>query len=210
MAIVVVGGGHRGIGKTALVCGLILALPEYRWIAVKITSDDHGKTAQVWEETEAGKRTDTARYLTAGAARAFLITASEENIKEHIAEFQSGLGFEQNLIYESNRIVEFVRPDVCLLVDNPSHALAPKNTLLRIAAIADATVSRGPGNSVCARSDSVGGGLGCTSTGSGAARTDFQLVAFERISPQMREWVRQRIPEKRNQAPGVSGMCNPA
>jgi len=41
MAIIVVGGSNRGVGKTSLVCGLIAALPEYRWTAVKITTDDH-------------------------------------------------------------------------------------------------------------------------------------------------------------------------
>jgi hypothetical protein len=41
MAIIVVGGSNRGVGKTALVCGLIAALPEYRWTAVKITAHDH-------------------------------------------------------------------------------------------------------------------------------------------------------------------------
>jgi hypothetical protein len=41
MAIIVVGGSNRGVGKTALVCGLIAALPEYRWTAVKITTHDH-------------------------------------------------------------------------------------------------------------------------------------------------------------------------
>jgi hypothetical protein len=41
MAIIVVGGSNRGVGKTALVCGLIRALTEYRWAAVKITSHLH-------------------------------------------------------------------------------------------------------------------------------------------------------------------------
>ena len=38
MAIIVVCGSGRGVGKTALVCGLIAALPELRWTAWKITS----------------------------------------------------------------------------------------------------------------------------------------------------------------------------
>jgi hypothetical protein len=63
MAILVVGGSHRGVGKTALVCGLMGALPEYRWIAIKITSDDHCKPTSIFEETEIGQGTDTARYL---------------------------------------------------------------------------------------------------------------------------------------------------
>lgn len=41
MAIVVIGGSNRGVGKTALVCALIRALPEYHWVAVKITTHDH-------------------------------------------------------------------------------------------------------------------------------------------------------------------------
>jgi len=41
MAIIVVGGSNRGVGKTTLVCALIAALPEYRWNAVKITTHDH-------------------------------------------------------------------------------------------------------------------------------------------------------------------------
>jgi molybdopterin-guanine dinucleotide biosynthesis protein len=45
MAIIVVGGSNRGVGKTALVCGLIAALPEYRWAAVKIASHVPTQTA---------------------------------------------------------------------------------------------------------------------------------------------------------------------
>ena len=43
MAIIVVGGSNKGVGKTALVCGLIAALPEYRWAAVKISSHMHAQ-----------------------------------------------------------------------------------------------------------------------------------------------------------------------
>ena len=51
MAIIVVGGSNRGAGKTALVCGLIAALPEFHWIAVKVTDHDHGQPSPIWEET---------------------------------------------------------------------------------------------------------------------------------------------------------------
>jgi len=67
MAIVVVGGSGRGVGKTALVCGLIAALPEFNWTAIKITGHDHGQPKPVWEETQPGQGTDTARFLAAGA-----------------------------------------------------------------------------------------------------------------------------------------------
>ena len=75
MAIIVVGGSSRGVGKTALVCGLIASLPEFRWTAVKITGHKHGKPEPVWEETTAGQGSDTARYLAAGARWALLVSA---------------------------------------------------------------------------------------------------------------------------------------
>ena len=78
MAVIVVGGGGRGAGKTALVCGLMRALPEISWTAVKITTHEHGNSTPIWEETAPGDTTDTARYLAAGARRALLVTASEE------------------------------------------------------------------------------------------------------------------------------------
>ena len=42
MAIVVVGGHTRNIGKTSVVAGLIAALPQRRWTAIKITQFGHG------------------------------------------------------------------------------------------------------------------------------------------------------------------------
>ena len=80
MAIVVVGGSDRNVGKTSLICGLIAPLPEFQWAAVKITSHAHGVRDAVWEETAAGQGTDTARYLAAGARRAFLLTATDEEL----------------------------------------------------------------------------------------------------------------------------------
>src|SRR5438132_549717 len=42
MAILVIGGHSRSVGKTSVVAGLITALPERRWTAVKITQFGHG------------------------------------------------------------------------------------------------------------------------------------------------------------------------
>jgi len=72
MAIVVVGGSNRGVGKTALVCGLIAALPEYRWTAVKITGHDHpqpvtpgraGSGAALAPHHPHGPRSSSFRYF---------------------------------------------------------------------------------------------------------------------------------------------------
>ena len=37
MAVIVVGGHSRSIGKTSVVAGLIARLPEFHWTAFKIT-----------------------------------------------------------------------------------------------------------------------------------------------------------------------------
>ena len=42
MAIVVVGGHSRNVGKTSVVAGLIAGLPEFHWTAFKITQYGHG------------------------------------------------------------------------------------------------------------------------------------------------------------------------
>src|ERR1700743_3953005 len=87
MAIVVVGGHTRNIGKTSVVAGLIAAVPERHCTAFKVTQFGHGMcsangepcdcetadhTIAVSEERAGGDwTTDSGRYLTAGAMRAF-------------------------------------------------------------------------------------------------------------------------------------------
>jgi hypothetical protein len=58
MAIVVVGGQSRNVGKTSVVAGLIRTMPERRWTAVKISQHPHGLEAgrgfEVIEERGSG------------------------------------------------------------------------------------------------------------------------------------------------------------
>src|SRR5271165_2070122 len=109
MAIVVVGGSGRNVGKTSLICGLIAATPEVPWTAVKITSHSHGQPEPVWEETTPGQGTDTSRFLAAGARRALLMTAEQSELS--LAGCAAALGSEGNLIFESNRITT-AEPDL--------------------------------------------------------------------------------------------------
>ena len=87
MAIVVIGGHSRSVGKTSVVAGLISALPEFDWTAVKITQHGHGicsangeacdcATADhswaISEERDRSGASDTSRFLVAGAVQALL------------------------------------------------------------------------------------------------------------------------------------------
>jgi hypothetical protein len=176
MAIVVVGGSGRGVGKTALVCGLIAALPEFNWTAIKITGHDHGQPKPVWEETQPGQGTDTARFLAAGARRALLVTAEPEEFAQSVRRFlQPFLEEQQNLIIESNSTLRLLRPDLCLAVEDGPET-AHKASFGLVMERADALVR------LAGQDEKVEG-----------ARPLFHLAAMERISPEMLRWLRGKL-----------------
>jgi hypothetical protein len=176
MPIIVVGGSGRNAGKTSLVCGLIAALPEFRCTAVKVTSHAHDERESVWQETAAVQGTDTGRYLTAGARRAFLVTATDEKLP--IAEIQAAIGSDTNVIYESNRIVGALRPDLCIgVIGGTGTEMKPSfETFLDRADALVMTADRDLGGLKLPSSVKI-----------------FRLGQFDRISSEMLEWLRARL-----------------
>jgi hypothetical protein len=137
MAIVVIGGHSRNIGKTSLVEGLISAMPEFRWTAVKITQFGHGVCSAhgepcdceprdldhpfaITEESDRSGRTDTSRFLAAGAKRALWVRTRQGLLAEAMPELRRCLADWQNVIMESNSVMQFVRPDLYLTVLDPA------------------------------------------------------------------------------------------
>jgi hypothetical protein len=136
MAIVVVGGHTRNIGKTSVVAGLISAMPEMRWTAFKITQFGHGMcsangepcdcetaehTLAVSEERAGGDSgTDSGRYLAAGAERSFWVRTRQGDLAEAMPRIRKELALVQNAIIESNSILRFLRPDLYLSVLDPA------------------------------------------------------------------------------------------
>jgi hypothetical protein len=181
MTVIVVGGAGHGVGKTALVCGLILALKEIEWTAIKITSHDYGREAQVWEESSAGEGTDTSRYLAAGARKAMLVTAGDEELEDAIRHALSrcvapGGGVSaMGIIFESNRVLRFVEPELCLGVEGAPDS-ERKASYERVAVRANAVVRR-------AERDGVVEG----------ARPVFELADLERLSERMKDWLREKL-----------------
>ncbi len=135
MAIVVVGGHSRNIGKTSVVAGLIGALPERRWTAIKITQFGHGvcsangepcdcetadHTVAMSEERERGSGTDSSRYLAAGAARSFWVRTRQGELSEampRVRRLMEEAG--GDVLVESNSVLRFLQPDVSLSVLDP-------------------------------------------------------------------------------------------
>jgi hypothetical protein len=180
VAILVVGGSTKDIGKTALVCAIISELRGFDWTAVKITAHDYiadvvdraSAYPAIREETIAGQLTDTSRYLAAGARRALLVTRSGAEVP--VEEIRRAVGADRNVIYESNRIVDVIKPDVCLaLMTEDGETKASFERLLRVA---DAVVSVG--------------GLAAEVP---MESRRFRLNSSDQLSPEMMKWLRERL-----------------
>jgi hypothetical protein len=140
--LIVVGGHTRSIGKTQLVCDVIGAFPRANWVAGKITQYGHGVCAQNGEncdcapdehicaidwETRADTGTDSARFLTAGAKRAFWLRTKQgylaegmPMLREALAETLGNGDEAPTVIVESNSLMQFVRPSLYLAVIDPA------------------------------------------------------------------------------------------
>jgi molybdopterin-guanine dinucleotide biosynthesis protein len=131
MAIVVVGGHSRNVGKTSVVAGLIAALLAYNWTAFKITQFGHAghsrgdaPDASAWritQESNHSGRDDTSRFLAAGAKAAFLVETAEVRLHEAMPAIQSKLAEAENAIIESNSILQFLQPDLYIVVLDPAN-----------------------------------------------------------------------------------------
>src|SRR6185503_15302601 len=95
MKMVMVGGHTRNIGKTSVVEGIIRAMPEMSWTAVKITQFGHGVCSldgeacecavtehqfSISEERKKDSGTDTARFFAAGARRSLWVRTMQGDL----------------------------------------------------------------------------------------------------------------------------------
>ena len=137
MAIVVVGGHTRNIGKTSVMEGIIAATRDLSWTAFKITQFGHGvcsangepcdcetadHTIAVSEERSASSGTDSARYLTAGAAKSFWLRTRQGQLAEAMPRLRAEIARSGNVILESNSVLRFLRPDLFFTVLDPAVA----------------------------------------------------------------------------------------
>jgi hypothetical protein len=129
--LVVVGGHSRNIGKSSVVAGLIRKLRDWKWTAVKITQYGHsacahdgshcgceagpGETYALSEEFEPN-RTDSGRFLAAGAERSFWLRTPAGELARAAGTLRKILDQSENVIVESNSVVELVQPDVFLML----------------------------------------------------------------------------------------------
>jgi len=137
VALVVIGGHSRSVGKTSVVAGLISALHEFDWTAVKITQYGHGICSAngapcdcatgnhswaISEERDRSGESDTSRFLVAGAMRALWVRTEQGRLAEAMPALRQRLEEARNVIVESNSVLKFLRPDLYLTVLDPATA----------------------------------------------------------------------------------------
>jgi molybdopterin-guanine dinucleotide biosynthesis protein len=137
MAVVVVGGHSRNVGKTSVVAGIIAAIPERQWTAMKITQYGHGVCSKngklchcatadhswaISEEKDTDGKSDTSRLLAAGAKHVYWVRTQQGQLEQAMPAIQRRLEEVGNAILESNSVMKFIQPDVYLTVLDPSTA----------------------------------------------------------------------------------------
>ena len=135
MAIIVIGGHSRSVGKTGVVTGLIAAMPAHNWTAFKITQYGHGICSRsgeacdcaaadhswaISEEKDRSGESDTSRFLVAGATRAWWVRTEQGRLADAMASIHRRLEESQNAILESNSLLKFLRPDLYITVLDPA------------------------------------------------------------------------------------------
>lgn len=153
MAIVIIGGHSRSVGKTSVVAGLISALREFNWMALKITQYGHGicsangepcdcvtddHTRAITEEQDRSGDTDTSRFLAAGASRSIWVRTRQGMLAEALPDIRRKIAGAENVIMESNSIIRYMRPDLYLTVldsENPDFKESAREFLDRADAV---------------------------------------------------------------------------
>jgi hypothetical protein len=196
--LIVVGGHSRSVGKTSVVAGLIAALPEFRWTAMKVTQYGHGVCSAngqpcacacddsawaVTEELDRSGESDSSRFLVSGAARSLWVRTRQGMLAEAMPRIREELASAENSILESNSILRFVNPDLYITVLDPATTdfkLSAQHFLDR----ADAVVLHQNRNDVA---------WGNVSLKPVAERPTFQVRPPQYVTPELIDFVRSRI-----------------
>ena len=124
--LVVVGGHSRNIGKTTAMEVILRACPG-PWWAFKVTQHGHGICSAVGkdcscsdgldhpfaiDEQDAVDKTDSGRYLGAGAQRAFWVRTAVGELAYALPRLKELLAAAPNALVESNSILNYLVPDL--------------------------------------------------------------------------------------------------
>ena len=201
MSIVVIGGHSRNVGKTSVVVGLVAAMPEHNWTAIKITQYGHGICSvngkqchcavddhrwAITEERDRSGASDTSRFLVAGAQRSLWVRTKQGRLSEAMPGLRRKLASTENTIIESNSVLGFLQPDVYLTVlDSGTQDF--KASARKFLELADAVILH---DFARERSDSAWPDIPATTI---AQKPAFHIRPPHYVTPEIVVFVRQKI-----------------
>ncbi len=209
MSLIVIGGHSRNVGKTSVVAGLIAALPEFNWTAMKITQYGHGVCSlngeschcatddhswAISEERDRSGESDTSRFLVAGAKRVWWVRTEQGRLAEAMPTVRRRLADAENVILESNSVLKFIRPDLYLTVLDPENSDFKKSAQ-EFLDRADAVILHKPSDPSSVKTSWQGVSLKPV-----AEKPMFSVQPPEYLTPEIVEFVRSRM---QRQASGV-------
>jgi hypothetical protein len=198
MALIVVGGHSRSVGKTSVVAGIIAALPEMHWTAAKITQYGHGICSAngqscdcatddhswaITEERDRSGKSDSSRFLVSGATRSLWVRTRQGMLAEAMPRLRKELASAEHVILESNSVIRFLRPDLYITVldaANPDFKVSAKQYLDR----ADAVVLHDHAGQAAWTNISLK---------PVAARPTFRITPPPYVTPELIKFVRQKL-----------------
>ena len=156
--LLAVGGQCRKVGKSALVADIVRAFPDRHWTAVKITPyaesgcplngpscdcspEEHSYA--IHEETSSSGRSDSSRFLAAGAYRALWVETKEQRVQDALPAFAAELASANHVVIESDALMRFWKPSLFVMVLDPSNPDF-KDSARKNIELADAFVFRSP------------------------------------------------------------------
>lgn len=198
MALIVIGGHSRSVGKTSVVAGLVSALPQFRWTAVKITQYGHGICSAngeacdcatgdhswaITEERDHSGGSDTSRFLLAGAARVLWVRTEQGRLAEALPALRQRLEESGNVIIESNSVLKFLHPQLYLTILDPETADF-KNSAREFLDRADAVILHSAAGAPAWHSVSLK---------PVADRPVFRIIPPNYVTPELVAYVRARL-----------------
>jgi hypothetical protein len=194
--------------------GLIAALRQYDWTAVKITQYGHGVCSangapcdcatddHAWAISEEKNRvgdSDTSRFLLAGAARALWVRTEQGRLAEAMPALRQRLERAGHVMVESNSVLKFLKPDLYLTVLDPATEDF-KNSAREFLDRATAVILHDGSNSGSAAWQSV-------SLKPAAGRPVFRISPPPYVTPEIVEFVRSRLMPPSRKADSSPGLA---
>ncbi len=201
MKTVVVGGHSRNIGKTSVMAELIRSMKSLQWTAVKITQYGHGICSHdghscgcaptehpfaLSEERNAAGRSDTCRFLQAGARRSLWLRVRQGQLAEAMPLLERALAGDECVMIESNSILQYMEPSVYLAVLDSRQADF-KPSALKFLGRADALVPIASGRRFYANA------WPALDHSLLKSKKHFPVTASDYSSPKLCQFVRQKL-----------------